>query len=111
MAKEALKFDRSPELKFYPDNDIDDYTNAVMSISSEFLINKNSETTTKPTTMQQKILEIISENPNLSVKDIALILGLSLDGVRYHIKKMKKLGLIEYIGSSKSGQWILIDNI
>ncbi len=109
-AKEALKLNRSPELKFYPDNDIDDYTNAVMGISSEFLSNKDYVTTTKTTIMQQKILEIISENPNLSVKDIASILGLSVDGVRYHINKMKKLGLIEYKGSSKSGQWILIDN-
>ncbi|NCD07676.1 MAG: winged helix-turn-helix transcriptional regulator, partial [Spirochaetia bacterium] len=109
-AKESLKLNRSPELKFYPVNDIDDYTNAVMGISSEFLSNTDSETTTKTTTMQQKILEIISENPNLSVKDIASTLDLSVDGVRYHIKKMKKLGLIEYKGSSKSGQWILIDN-
>ncbi len=103
-AKESLKLNRSPELKFYPDNDIDDYTNAVMGISSEFLINKDIETTinttTKTTTMQQKILEIIIENPNLSAKDIASTLDLSVDGVRYHINKMKKLGLIEYKGSS-----------
>ena len=104
---ESLKFNKSPELKFYPDKD--NYTNAVMSISSELLINKNSETTTKTTTMQKKILEIISENPNLSVKDIASTLGLFVDGVRYHINKMKKLGLIEYKGSSKSGQWVLIE--
>ena len=35
-AKDALLENGSPDLKFYPDNEIDNYTNAVMSISKEF---------------------------------------------------------------------------
>lgn len=44
-AKDALFKNSSPELKFYPDNENDNYTNAVMTINSEFLKDLNVSTT------------------------------------------------------------------
>lgn len=36
-------------------------------------------------------------------------LGLSVGGVRYHINKLKKDGVVEHIGSSKKGTWVIHD--
>ena len=53
-AKDALLENGSPELKFYPDNEEDNYTNAVMGINSEFLKVFNGSTT-QETTQEIKI--------------------------------------------------------
>ena len=44
-AKDALLENGSPEIKFYPDNEEDNYTNAVMGINVEFLKEFNGSTT------------------------------------------------------------------
>ena len=53
-AKDALLENGSPELKFYPDNEEDNYTNAVMGINVEFLKEFNGSTT-QETTQEIKI--------------------------------------------------------
>lgn len=105
---------------FYPDNETDNYTNAVMQVNGEFLKDSDSsnnkktttkattKTTTKTTMKQDAIIKIIAKNPCISTKEIAEQLKLTIDGVRYHLKKMKKAGLIRYEGSTKLGQWIII---
>lgn len=105
-AKDALLENGSENLRFYPDNEIDNYTNAVMYINKEFLDDYDScceenttikttiKTTTKTTIKQEEIVNIISENPQISTKQIAEKLNLSVDGVRYHLIKMKKLALL-----------------
>jgi ATP-dependent DNA helicase RecG len=35
-------------------------------------------------------------------------LDISLSGVRYHIDKMKKNGMLEHIGPSKKGTWVIL---
>ena len=42
-------------------------------------------------------------------KKIADQMRLSVAGVRYHINKMKKDGLVEHVGPSKKGTWLLHD--
>ena len=44
-AKDALLENGSPEIKFYPYNEEDNYTNAVMGINVEFLKEFNGSTT------------------------------------------------------------------
>lgn len=114
-AKDALFENGSPELKFYPDNEEDNYTNAVIGINKEFLNEFNSssyektttKTTTKTTIKQEEIIKIIAENPHISANEMAEKLNLTVDGVRYHLNKMRKAGLIRYEGSTKLGQWEL----
>ncbi|MBR9704860.1 winged helix-turn-helix transcriptional regulator [Candidatus Pacearchaeota archaeon] len=78
-------------------------------------------TTTKTTTItttktvvrgeekEREILEIIEKNPHLSVKEISNVVNLSIDGVRYHIKNLKKKNRIRRKGHSKGGSWEIID--
>ena len=65
-----------------------------------------TETTTKTTTETiKKLLEIIKVNPNITAKELCVMLGLTIDGVRYHLNKLKKQGKILRVGSNKSGYW------
>lgn len=70
---------------------------------------ENSKETNKETDKEtaDRIIEILETRPRISVNEIAKILGISVSGVRYHINKMKKTGLIEHTGSTKKGQWIV----
>lgn len=114
--KIPICFVNSAFKQFYPDNEEDNYTNAIMEINAEFLKEFNGsttqettiKTTTKTTTKQEEIIKIIAENPHISAKEMAERLNLTIDGVRYHLTKMRKAGLIRYEGSTKLGQWVII---
>lgn len=69
-----------------------------------------TKTTTKTTSdIENRILSIIRENPKITVKSISRMVEITEDGIRYHIKKLKKQGLLEYIGASRSGHWEIKD--
>jgi divergent AAA domain protein len=112
-AKDALKNNGSPKLKFYPDNDVDNYTNAVMKINKEFFNSSKVGNTTKETTKENenivnKILALMLENPKITAEQIANNLeNISAEGIRYHIRNLKKSGKIIREGSTKSGKWIV----
>ena len=62
--------------------------------------------TTQETT--QEILKLIKEKPNITRKEIAKILNLSQDGIKYHLTNLKKQNKIKHIGSTKKGKWIIL---
>ena len=45
------------------------------------------------------------KDPTISAADIAKKVGLSINGVQYHIKKMKASGEIEREGGDFVGKW------
>jgi len=65
----------------------------------------NDNFTIKGETKEKEILELISNNPHLSSEDIARKVNLSKDGVRYHIKNLKKKKLVKRKGHGKGGSW------
>ena len=65
--------------------------------------------TTQETT-QERILVAIQAKPEVTQKELAQTIGITLDGIKYHIKNMTKLGIIKHEGSTKSGKWIIINN-
>jgi len=71
---------------------------------SEGLPNKSRGTT------QERILVAIQAKPEVTQKELAQTIGITLDGIKYHIKNMTKLGIIKHEGSTKSGKWIIINN-
>ena len=65
-----------------------------------------SKTTPKTTPKNNvSILELIKKNPSIKKENLALKLGITIDGVKYHIKKLKKQGVIKWVGLSKGGHW------
>lgn len=68
--------------------------------------NGGSTTSKIPITeVQGQIVKMMLSNPHITKKEIAENLKLSVDGIRYHIKKMTESGTIRYIGTSRNGHW------
>ena len=60
-----------------------------------------------PRNIQEELLGIIQENPEITRREMETILGCSTGKIKYYIEKMTKQGLIKHEGSTKSGKWII----
>lgn len=73
---------------------------------------KDSDTTPiatpkKNVSTQEKILSAIKRNPEITRKELAIELQITLDGVKYQLQNMRKKGIIEHLGNSRGGKWII----
>ncbi len=85
------------------------YDKEVMSSIVETTTKTTTETTTKTTAKNiDKLLSIIEANPKIKAKELCIMLGLTIDGVRYHLNKLKKQGKIRRVGSNKDGCWEIV---
>lgn len=55
-----------------------------------------------------RILKVIQEEPSLSQKKIADVIGEKCSTVKYYMESMKKSGIIKREGSSQKGKWIIL---
>ena len=55
---------------------------------------------------QKLIIEYMEEDPFISAKKIAEKIGISLRKIETNIQKLKKMGLLNRIGSAKGGYWV-----
>ena len=55
--------------------------------------------------INKKILQFIEENPQVTVKEMAELMNISVGGVKYNLDKLKKEGKITHIGPTKKGYW------
>lgn len=79
---------------------------------------KDDRSTTKETTkeivkeknsVQEQILIFMLNNPKITAEQIANELEtITVNGVRYHIRKLKAAGRLKRERSTKSGKWIVI---
>lgn len=60
--------------------------------------------TTQETT-QAKILALLEARPATTRRAMAASIGISVDGIKYHLEKMKAAGVIRHTGSTKAGHW------
>ncbi len=63
-----------------------------------------------PRTTRDKIIEQMRSNPKITRNELAAILGLTPDGVKYHLQKMTADGIIAHQGSYRGGYWVIKDN-
>ena len=56
---------------------------------------------------QNSILKIIKENGNISAIEISKILNFTARTIERDLKELKEQNKIEYVGSRKSGKWII----
>ena len=62
-----------------------------------------TQRTTQRTT--QKILFAIKEKPGITREELAGLLGITPDGVKYHLDNLKRKGLIKRVGGRREGVW------
>jgi Fic family protein len=97
-----------------------DYCNAIHASSLqadcapfiEFMLKAIYEAiTTQETpqeTTQEKILQALKVNPKMTRVELAKLLGITPDGVKYHLQKMVKAGIIKHVGATKAGEWVIL---
>ena len=52
-----------------------------------------------------KIIELIKENPSITIPEIASETGLTVKGIEWNLKKLKEDGKLKRIGPDKGGYW------
>ncbi len=80
--------------------------NRKMQIKDSVTTQKATQETTQKTT--QKILKILESNPKATRKELAEKTGLTPDGIKWNLNKLKKEGIIRRIGPDKGGHWEII---
>ncbi len=90
------------------------YGKQAFDISDNFItvtipFSESKETIKKDTNdisiTQNKVLELIKSNSNLTISQITNTLNLGQTTINNALKQLKKLGYIERIGSNKTGYW------
>ena len=76
---------------------------------NKIIIEQNTTQETTHRTTQEKILDLIKENPSITQVEMAEKLGITRDGISYNIKSLKDNGKIERMGSTKKGTWKIIE--
>jgi len=59
--------------------------------------------------VKSNILHFIKQNPKAKYIEIANETGYSVSTIKRHIQELKKRGLLERIGSDKTGYWKIIE--
>ena len=61
----------------------------------------------KPKDRQEKIIHIMKDKKNITALELSDILSVSIITIKRDLKKLTDENIIEYIGSSKDGYWIV----
>lgn len=61
-----------------------------------------------PRSTRDKIIEQLRNNSKITRSELASILGITADGIKYHLQKMVGEGLIVQHGSARGGYWEVV---
>jgi ATP-dependent DNA helicase RecG len=74
---------------------------------NEVMIGFNTEPRFGENQTNEKILEFMRQNPKISAKAIAIEINLTARGVEKSISTLKSAGLVERVGPTKGGRWVV----
>ena len=57
----------------------------------------------------EKILKLIKGNPQITVKELTTLIGLSRRGVEKNIKKLQSQNILRRVGPDKGGHWEIVE--
>lgn len=61
-------------------------------------------------TARERIITLLKENPTLTRKQLAVRIGLTPDGVKYHLDRLTRNGRIRHVGPTKKGSWEVLND-
>ena len=67
---------------------------------------ESTQETNKST--QEMILEEIRKHPFTTRQQLAIVIGITPDGIKKQLDKMKKANRIKHVGPTKGGHWEII---
>ena len=62
----------------------------------------------KAQSIEQKVLQLIKVNANMTVATLAMTIGVSTTSINNALKKLKETMLLKRIGSNKTGYWEIL---
>jgi predicted HTH transcriptional regulator len=66
--------------------------------------------TEQPTlSTQERVLQELRRNPRITRQELSKIVGISADGVKYHLQKLSKAGVVKRTGTTRNGVWEIIE--
>ena len=54
---------------------------------------------------QERILALLRTEPAISRRVMAERIGITPDGVKYHLTKLRAAGVVRHVGATKGGRW------
>jgi predicted HTH transcriptional regulator len=76
---------------------------------------QETDSTTQETTQEtgltteETILRLLREDPSITQRGMASRVGLTPDGIKFHINRLKEKGYIRHEGPTKKGRWVIKD--
>jgi len=59
-------------------------------------------------TTQEHIVALLKTTPSMTRRELAEKTGVSENGVKYHLNKLKASGVLRHIGPTKAGRWEIL---
>ncbi len=56
---------------------------------------------------REKLLNAIMENPEITTRELASMLGITTKGVEWQLQQLKKKGIIKRVGPARGGHWLI----
>ena len=93
----------------------DEFKNRYMIVGTKWEDNKKEDSTaTQESTQetnkstQEMILDEIRKHPFTTCEQLAKVIGITPDGIKKQLEKMKKAKRIKHVGPTKGGHWEII---
>ena len=87
----------------------DTISNKMSNKEFERMGNNIAETTQKTTQKTtRKIIELIRNYPEITTEELSEKCGVTKDGIKWQLKKLKSQGIIRRVGPDKGGHWEII---
>ena len=71
-------------------------------------VTQATQDVTQDKSIEERILAVIKANSTVSQKQMAEEVGMSLDSIKYYIRKMRKDMIVAREGTSQKGKWIVL---
>lgn len=69
--------------------------------------NKSYNIQSQKKLIKKEIIELLSNNPYLSRKELSSIIGVTEGSIKHHLSKLRENGIVEHIGPDKGGYWLI----
>ena len=80
----------------------------VLSTQEAVISTQENSSNTQQTTAE-RIIEEIHKHPFTTREQLAEIIGITPDGIKKQLDKLKKAGRIRHVGATKKGHWEIIE--
>ena len=80
-----------------------------VSSTQEAVISTQENSSNTQQTTAERIIEEIRKHPFTTREQLAEIIGITPDGIKKQLDKLKKTGRIRHVGATKKGHWEIIE--